>query len=94
MLVETDALSPMPSSEPGPPGSAKAAMQPAPANRHALENHLGYGTLRMEPEYMKMGQAAGVAAHLCVREKSVPSEVETPQLQKLLRDAGAIIDRN
>ncbi len=55
--------------------------------------HLGYGTLRMEPEYMKMGQAAGAAAHLCVKQKQTPNTIDVAELQTLLREAGAIIDR-
>ena len=56
--------------------------------------HRGYGTLRMEPEYMKMGQAAGIAAHMCVKNKQSPKEIDVPSLQEMLRDANAVIDRN
>lgn len=55
--------------------------------------HLGYGTLRMEPEYMKLGQAAGVAAHLAIQHQVPPNEVPIPDLQKLLTNAGAILEK-
>jgi hypothetical protein len=53
--------------------------------------HLGYCTLRMEPEYMKMGQAAGVAAHLAHEQGVNPRTVEIKKLQQLLRAHGAIL---
>jgi hypothetical protein len=55
--------------------------------------HLGYCTLRMEPEYMKMGQAAGVAAHLAHTGGVTPREVDVKTLQDTLSDAGAILGR-
>jgi hypothetical protein len=53
--------------------------------------HLGYGTLRMEPEYMKMGQAAGAAAHQALKQKVAPSQIAVASLQQQLRKAGAIL---
>jgi hypothetical protein len=53
--------------------------------------HLGYSTLRMEPEYIKMGQAAGAAAHLAHTNGTAPRKIEVTRLQAILRDAGAIL---
>jgi hypothetical protein len=53
--------------------------------------HLGYCTLRMEPEYMKMGQAAGVAAHLAHAAGTSPRSIDVACLQDILRKAGVIL---
>lgn len=53
--------------------------------------HLGYCTLRMEPEYMKMGQAAGAAAHLAHTVAKLPRAIDVVHLQEVLRQAGAIL---
>lgn len=55
-------------------------------------SHLGYCTLRMEPEYIKMGQAAGVGAFLTIKDGVSPSDINIGELQSILRDAGAIIE--
>ena len=54
-------------------------------------SHLGYCTLRMEPEYIKMGQAAGVGAFLAVKEGVSPSDINIGDLQSILKDAGAVL---
>jgi hypothetical protein len=54
-------------------------------------SHVAYSTLRMEPQYMIIGQAAGVAAKLAV-EKSVPvQDIDVSALQTELRRKGAIL---
>ena len=50
------------------------------------------GGLRCMPCAMAMGQAAGAAAALALREGVSPAEVPVPALQALLRDHGAILD--
>jgi hypothetical protein len=53
--------------------------------------HMGFGTLRMEPCWMALGQAAGTAAHLA-REKGVtPRKVPIPALQRRLLRDGAVL---
>lgn len=46
--------------------------------------HIGYGTLRMEPVFLSLGTAAGVAAHLCLQENVLPSRLPTADLQRSL----------
>lgn len=55
-------------------------------------SHLGYCTLRMEPEYIKMGQAAGVGAFLAIQDGVSPSDVNIGELQSILRDAGSVLE--
>jgi hypothetical protein len=53
--------------------------------------HAAYSSLRMEPQYMIVGQAAGVAAALSIREKADVQDVPIHELQKRLRAHGAIL---
>lgn len=58
----------------------------------ASATHIGFSTLRMEPCWMALGQAAGVAAGLCVREGSLPRGVSRDRLQtELLRQKAVLI---
>ncbi|HEY0946347.1 MAG TPA: FAD-dependent oxidoreductase [Opitutaceae bacterium] len=51
-------------------------------------SHIAYGSLRMEPVFMMLGQAAGLAAHLAHRGDTTVQDVSIPQLQEGLRKAG------
>ena len=53
--------------------------------------HLGFGTLRMEPCWMALGQAAGVAAHLSISQARPPRAVNVIELQKILEQQGAVL---
>lgn len=55
-------------------------------------SHVAYCSLRMEPVYMMLGQAAGVAAHLALSQRRPVQRVPTDQLQALLRQQRAILD--
>lgn len=46
--------------------------------------HIGYGTLRMEPVFMALGTASGVAAHLALTENKLPSQIDVDALQRQL----------
>lgn len=54
-------------------------------------SHVAYSSLRMEPQYMMIGQAAGVAASLAVHDKVAVQNVPIAALQKELRSEGAIL---
>jgi hypothetical protein len=54
-------------------------------------SHVAYSTIRMEPQYMIMGQAAGLAAAIAVRENLDVGNVPIPQLQKKLSDGKAVL---
>ena len=54
--------------------------------------HVAYCSLRMEPVYMMLGQAAGIAAHLALADKKTVQKVDTKKLRELLIKAGAVLD--
>jgi hypothetical protein len=54
-------------------------------------SHLGFGTLRMEPCWMALGHAAGVAAHLAIELKVPPRAVPVARLQSALLDQGQVL---
>ena len=54
--------------------------------------HIAYASLRMEPVYMMLGHAGGIAAHLA-RERGVSvQDVAVNELRKILREQGQILD--
>jgi len=55
-------------------------------------SHIGYGTLRLEPVYMIMGQAAGVAATMAIDHKRPVQEVEPAALTQVLKKQGAVME--
>jgi len=54
--------------------------------------HVAYSTLRMEPQYMIIGQAAGVAARMAIDSGKPVQEIDTAQLEKTLREQGATME--
>lgn len=48
-------------------------------------SHVAFSSLRMEPQFMIMGEAAGLAASLAVRASSAVQGIDLSQLQSLLR---------
>jgi len=53
--------------------------------------HVTYTSIRMEPVYMVLGQAAGTAAALAIDAKVAVQEVPYPQLQAKLTAAGQVL---
>ncbi len=60
----------------------------------ASTTHIAYSSIRMEPTWMALGQAAGVAAHLAIRDSKQPRTVAVAEMQSILRSQGAVIDVN
>jgi hypothetical protein len=54
-------------------------------------SHAAYSSVRMEPQYMIIGQAAGVAAVLAIRHRTPIQDVGIHDLQQELREHGAIL---
>ena len=50
----------------------------------ASTTHVAYSSIRMEPTWMALGQAAGTAAHLALRHDVSPRHVPVGELQRLL----------
>ncbi len=55
-------------------------------------SHVAYSSLRMEPQYMILGQAAGVAAKLAIASGKPVQEIDVPRLMDRLRKSGAVLD--
>ncbi len=55
-------------------------------------SHVAYSSLRMEPQYMILGHAAGVAASLAIRGKTAVQDIPVPELQKKLLAEGAVFE--
>ena len=55
-------------------------------------SHVTYSTLRMEPVYMIMGQAAGLAARMAIDADVAVQDVDTAELTKKLRAYGAVME--
>lgn len=53
--------------------------------------HVAYGTIRMEPVYMILGQASGVAASLAIDDKVDVQEVAIDKLQTKLKAQKAVL---
>jgi hypothetical protein len=53
--------------------------------------HAAYSSLRMEPQYMIIGQAAGMAAALAIASHTPVQDISVQQLQQKLRNTGAVL---
>ncbi len=54
-------------------------------------SHVAYGTIRMEPVYMILGQASGVAAALAIDDKTTVHKVSIDKLQEKLKAQKAVL---
>ncbi|MBK9168894.1 MAG: FAD-dependent oxidoreductase [Bryobacterales bacterium] len=57
----------------------------------ASTTHVAFSTVRLEPTWMALGQAAGAAAHLALSGKVEPRAVDGGQLQRLLLERDQVI---
>ena len=57
-------------------------------------SHVAYSSLRMEPQYMIIGQAAGVAAAIAVKSSKPVQEIDVPALVARLREQGALMEQD
>jgi FAD-dependent oxidoreductase family protein len=56
--------------------------------------HIALGSLRVMPQCVLEGEAAGLAANLAIKGDVVPGEIDVKELQQLIRDANGIVDEN
>lgn len=55
-------------------------------------SHIAFASMRMEPQWMLIGHAAGVAASLAHQANKPPHEVDVKKLQGILLDQGAVFE--
>ena len=55
-------------------------------------SHVAYSTLRMEPQYMILGHAAGVAARMALRAGVAVQDVDTKALSARLKEQRAVLE--
>jgi hypothetical protein len=55
-------------------------------------SHVAYSSARMEPQYMIIGHAAGVAAWMAIRDRKPVQEISVPELQKVLLSQAAVFE--
>ena len=75
------------------PISYRSIVPPKKSSRNLLvpvclsASHIAYGSIRMEPVFMVLGQSAATAAALAIEQSSAVQEVDYPALrEKLLKD--------
>lgn len=56
----------------------------------ASTTHVAFSSIRMEPTWMALGQAAGVAAHLAIQHEVEPRQVPVKELQTILSSQGQV----
>ena len=54
-------------------------------------SHVAYSSVRMEPQYMMMGQAAGLTASMAIQGNTAVQDIDVPALQAKLRSQKAIL---
>ncbi|KAF2098013.1 hypothetical protein NA57DRAFT_57183 [Rhizodiscina lignyota] len=70
-----------------PDSPIKNLLAPVPVSA----SHIGFSTLRMEPCWMAMGQAAGIAACIALLDGCSAADVDIGALQDALLEEGAVL---
>ena len=55
-------------------------------------SHIAYSSLRMEPQYMILGEAAGLSALLAIEEQKDVQGIDIAGLQNILLKDGAVLN--
>ena len=55
-------------------------------------SHVAYSTLRMEPQYMIIGHAAGIAAKMAIDAKVPLQDIDRAKLQETLKAQRAVFE--
>ena len=55
-------------------------------------SHVAYSSVRMEPQYMILGQAAGVAAKMAIASGAAVQDIDTAALRSTLVKQGAVME--
>lgn len=53
--------------------------------------HVAFCSIRMEPTWMSLGQAAGATAHICIEDKEIPRNVSIQKVRKILENQGQVL---
>ena len=57
----------------------------------ASTTHVAYSSIRMEPTWMCLGQAAGTAAHLALSQRCQPRQIPLHDLRESLKQQGQVL---
>jgi hypothetical protein len=55
-------------------------------------SHIAYGSVRMEPVFMVLGESCALAAALCHRRQCAAQDLVYSELRKALEEAGQILE--
>lgn len=69
------------------PKAVDGLLVPVPASA----THVAFSTIRLEPTWMALGQAAGAAAHLAITGGIEPRRIDVSRLQRLLVGQGQVL---
>ena len=55
-------------------------------------SHIAFGSIRMEPVFMVLGQSAGAAASLAIEQDAALQDLDYGRLRAVLEDAGQVLE--